>query len=123
MIYRVGRSGCAQAVAKTLGILSVVVLLLASPFLLSAQEITGRILGSVLDSSGAAVPNAQITITNQATGVARTTVSGGDGLYNVPQLSVGTYAVSVSAAGFSPSEVKDVVVTVGTDSRIDLKMQ
>jgi hypothetical protein len=122
-----GHSACNKhrktgSIAKNL-LAMVSLLLLFIPSHLSAQEITGRILGSVLDSSGAAVPNAQITVTNQATGVTRTSVSGDDGLYNIPQVSVGSYTISVMATGFSPSAVKDVVVTVGSDSRVDLKMQ
>src|SRR4051794_21779919 len=46
-----------------------------------AQQVTGRILGSTEDASGAAVPNAQITITNQDTGAVRNIVTGADGAY------------------------------------------
>jgi hypothetical protein len=100
-----GHSACNKhkkpgSIAKNL-LVVVSLLVLFIPSLLSAQEITGRILGSVLDSSGAAVPNAQITITNQATGVTRTSVSGDDGLYNIPQVGVGSYTISVAAAGLA----------------------
>ena len=100
----------------------IVAVLLIGSFTLQAQQVTGRLLGSVVDSSGAAVPNAAITITNQDTGVVRNTVSTSDGLYNDPQVPPGKYTVEAQAQGFSPAQVKGVVVTVGSDTRIDLKL-
>src|SRR5688572_8611925 len=88
-----------------------------------AQQINGRILGSVMDSQGAAVPAAQVTVINQDTGATRNTAAGGDGLYNVPQLPAGKYTIEVMAQGFGPAQVKDVEVAVGTDARIDVTLQ
>ena len=90
---------------------------------LRAQTVSGTIQGSVNDASGAAVPNAQITIANQDTGASRETMSTGDGVYSVPSLLPGKYSVSATAQGFSPAEVKDIVVNVGSDTRVDLKLQ
>src|SRR6185437_5251827 len=97
--------------------------LLLSPLHLNAQTVTGTILGNVLDSSGAAIPNAEITITNQDTGVARVSAGSADGVYSVPSLIAGKYTVGVKAQGFSPAQVKDVVVNVGSEARVDLRMQ
>ncbi len=100
-----------------------IVSLLAMPAIhLEAQTVTGTILGSVLDSSGASIPNAQITITNQDTGVVRNAVSTAEGVYNVPSLLSGKYTVDAKAPGFNPIQVKDVVVAVGSDTRVDLKL-
>src|ERR1700722_12749909 len=99
-----------------------VVVLIFGVTSLRAQQVTGRILGSVMDASGAAVPNASITITNQDTGVVRSTVSTSDGLYDDPQVPPGTYTVEVQAQGFSPAQTKDVVVSVGSDSHVNLKI-
>jgi hypothetical protein len=93
------------------------------PSPLYAQTVTGTILGNILDSSGAAVPNAQITITNQDTGVVREAASTGDGIYNVPSLQPGRYSVEAKAPGFTPGQVKDVVVNVGSNTRVDLALQ
>lgn len=98
-------------------------ILLFGPVSLHAQQSTGTILGTVLDSSGAAVPGAQITITNQDTGTVRNVVSTADGLYNVPQVAAGNYTIEATAQGFGPAEVKDVTVIVATDTRVDLKLQ
>lgn len=112
-----GLSGSLRAL-----VLTVFVIISYTSFL-HAQEVTGRILGTVIDSSGAAVPNAQITITNQGTAAVRNVVSSAEGLYNAPQLPAGTYTVEATAQGFGTVEVKDIVVTVGSDSRVDLKVQ
>lgn len=97
-------------------------MLLFSVRSLPAQTITGTILGTVVDASGAAIPNAQITLTNQGTGAVRNAVSTADGTYTVPQVPAGNYAVQATAQGFTQAQVKDVVVTVGSDTRIDLKL-
>jgi len=102
---------------------AVAILLCSAAIGLHAQQITGRILGTVLDSSGGAVAGAQITITNQDTRAVRNVVSGTDGAYNAPEVPAGTYMVAVTAQGFSSTQVKDVVVTVATDTRIDVKLQ
>jgi carboxypeptidase family protein/TonB-dependent receptor-like protein len=96
---------------------------LAAVPVLHGQTVTGTVLGNVLDSSGAAVPNAQIAITNQETGVVREAASTGDGIYSVPSLAPGKYTIKVSAAGFAPNEVKDVIVNVGSNTRVDLTVQ
>src|SRR5262249_39760454 len=67
--------------------------------------------------------NAQITITNQDTGVTRNAVSTSDGNYNVPSLAPGKYTVEARVTGFNPAQVKDVTLQVGSDSRVDLKLQ
>ena len=60
----------------------------------------GAITGRILDSSGAVVPSATVTITNKATGVAITTSVDSDGEYQVLTLIPGTYSVRVTATGF-----------------------
>ncbi len=90
-----------------------IVLGLMSPSFLQAQTVTGTILGNVADSSGAAVPNAQVTVTNQDTGVVRTAVTTAEGVYTVPSLLAGKYSVEAQAQGFTPAQVKDIVLNVG----------
>ncbi len=86
-----------------------------------AQEAT--ILGTVTDPTGAAVPNATITITNNETGVTRTLPSNGDGQYVAPDLHIGPYTIRVNATGFKAAEQKGVTLNVGDRSRIDFKLQ
>ncbi len=104
-------------------IFAAIALLLASGFSVQAQTVSGKISGTVLDSSGAVVPNAEISITNQETGVVRTTTSSSDGLYSVPSLLPGNYTVEVNAKGFNRTQVKDVVVNVGSEARADINLQ
>jgi hypothetical protein len=88
--------------------------LLASTALF-AQKITGDIEGNVTDSSGAVVPGATVTALNGDTGQSRTATSNGSGNYRINELAIGTYKISVSAAGFknvtSTAEVKAGALT------------
>src|SRR5271169_6711067 len=60
----------------------------------------GAIAGRILDSSGAVVPKATVTVTNKATGIVATTPVNDEGEYQVLTLIPGTYSVKVSADGF-----------------------
>jgi len=85
-----------------------------------AQEAT--IVGTVTDPSGAAVANANITITNNDTGVQRTLPSNGDGQYVAPDLHIGNYTVRATASGFKVAEQKGITLNVGDRTRIDFKL-
>ncbi len=67
-----------------------------------AQSTTGTIRGTVVDPSGALVPQAQITINNGA-GFSRTLKSSPNGSFEVPHLAPGSYSVSINAMGFTPA--------------------
>jgi Carboxypeptidase regulatory-like domain len=86
-----------------------------------AQEAT--VVGTVTDPSGAAVPNAAITITNTDTGVARNLPTSADGQYVAPDLQIGHYTVRAAASGFKSAEQKDLVLAVGDRTRVDFKLQ
>src|SRR5947209_10054917 len=86
-----------------------------------AQEAT--IVGTVMDQTGAAVPNASITITNTDTGITRTITTGADGEYVVPDLRIGHYLIKASASGFSSGERKDLLLQIGDRTRIDFSLQ
>jgi trimeric autotransporter adhesin len=66
----------------------------------NAQIRSGTITGSAQDSSGAAIVDADVTVTNSATNVSYTTKTNGAGLFTVPYLEDGTYSVAVTKAGF-----------------------
>jgi hypothetical protein len=84
--------------------------LAASP--LKAQETRGSILGRITDPSGALVPGATITVTNEATNTKVAARSNDDGNYNVPFLPPGSYMVLVEATGFKKALQKGIVVQV-----------
>lgn len=78
-----------------------------------AQMTTASINGTVLDVQGAAVTNADITVTDPATGFTRKAVSGATGEYSVPLLPPSTYILRVQAKGFSTVEQKGIALMVG----------
>src|ERR1051326_7572312 len=84
---------------------------------LFAQSITGTILGTVQDSSGAVVSGAKITVTNAGTNQANTTSTNDSGYYEIPYLKPGEYDLQVSAAGFKTIERKGVNLTVESRGR------
>ena len=86
------------------------------------QQSTARLLGSVTDPSGAAIPDARITATNTATAQQRTGQTNGTGEYSIPLLPIGEYAILVSATGFPSKSVRGIVLQVGQEARFDFTM-
>src|ERR1035438_5919364 len=85
-----------------------------------AQEAT--IVGTVTDPSGAAVPNATITVTNVETGQVRNLTSSSDGQFVAPDLHIGRYTVRAQGAGFKVVEQTDIVLSVSDRARVDFKL-
>lgn len=83
----------------------------------------GAILGIVTDSSGAAIPNAQVDLTNVETGITLTSKTNGTGLYSYPTLPVGVYSVRIRATGFKTGLIPSIPVTVGRTSTADIQLQ
>ena len=76
------------------------------------QEITGSIVGTVQDASGAGVPGATITVTNpDRNAVVRTATTDGTGNYSAPLLPTGHYSIAVEAKGFKKSVRQNVEPT------------
>ncbi|HEX7960163.1 MAG TPA: TonB-dependent receptor, partial [Terriglobales bacterium] len=86
-----------------------------------AQEAT--IVGTVTDSSGAVVPNADITVTNRNTGQSRNLTSNEVGQYVAEALPIGTYDVKAQAAGFNMAQTTGVVLNVADRRRIDFSLK
>src|SRR5215469_9557589 len=79
---------------------------------LSAQEMGGNVTGTVFDSSGAAVPNADVEAKNLSTNLATMAKSSGAGTYRFDNLMPGSYQITVKAAGFKTiSQKVDVQVS------------
>jgi hypothetical protein len=103
-----------------------VVLCLSAVFiapLLDAQSERGSITGIITDSSGAAIANAPVTVTNQATGTAEHVFTSSAGEYNAPNLAPGVYRIEVSATGFRNFIENSITVTAGATVRADAKLQ
>ncbi len=73
---------------------------------------TASITGTIVDASGAGVPDATVTAKNQATAGVRTAMTSDTGTYSIPNLPVGNYDVSVEKQGFSVLHFNNVVLTV-----------
>jgi hypothetical protein len=95
-----------------------------SAAVLSAQTIsTSQIRGTVVDASGAAVADAQVTLTRTATGAVRTVSTAADGAYTLQDLSVGTYQLEVTKQGFTKYLQTDIVLQVGSNPTINVALK
>ena len=104
-----------------LTLFAVSVLLL--PGSLLGQSLTsGDVTGTVLDPSGAAVPDATVTLKNNDTGSTQTTTTTSTGAYRFRLLNPGSYSVSAAATGFQ-GKAQNVSVAVGQTSTVNMQMQ
>ena len=102
----------------------VVVLALALfPVAAFGQSFRGTILGTVRDTTGAVVPGATITVTNVATNVSRTAVTNETGDFVIPELTVGSYSVTASVAGFKKEVLTGLDLNVDQRLRADVRME
>jgi len=105
-------------VALALGLfLCLVAMLTGSP--VSAQSTFGSLSGTVTDSSGSAIPDAQVVLTSLATGASQTLTTGGDGLYTFVNLNPGDYRLEVQKDGFKHYRREPVTIQVQQSFRID----
>src|SRR5271154_453625 len=119
MVMRACALGCAR------GLQLYAVILLVTIFAAPGwgQTFRGTILGTVTDSSGAAVAGATVTIKHVDTGVIRTTTSNTAGEFNMPELPIGTYTVTIEQNGFQTSVTTGVVVQVAATARVDTSLK
>src|SRR5213593_2311729 len=92
---------------------------------LSAQTTVAgaRLNGTVTDPTGAAVPDAKVTVHNTETGLTRETQTTGAGLYDFPNLPVGSYELTTEKTGFSSVKRTGILLTVGALATIDASLQ
>jgi outer membrane receptor protein involved in Fe transport len=87
-----------------------------------AQSTTGSIDGVIVDSTGAVLPGVSVTLTNQATGATRDTITDSEGVFHAPVLPVGAYTVHAQLTGFQPVDRRDVTLTIGQTLTLRLEM-
>lgn len=90
---------------------------------LVAQTMLSNFTGEVTDSSGAAIPKATITVTNQGTGAIRTAETDSTGGYRIEGVLVGNYSLKVEAPGFGSYEQTNIALTPELDKRVDVILQ
>jgi hypothetical protein len=101
------------------GLLVVIVFLGAVAW---AQD-TASITGTVTDSSGAAVPNAQVEVKNAEHGISRTATSNGSGDFLFASLPIGSYDLTVTAGGFKKYEARGIILRVADKARVNVPLQ
>ncbi|HYX69886.1 MAG TPA: carboxypeptidase regulatory-like domain-containing protein [Terriglobales bacterium] len=106
------------AVSRLLVVLMAVVLALTSCLPLTAQVLKGSISGTVMDPQGAVISGAQVKVKNVETGVEYTTTSEPSGLFRLNLLPVGTYDLTVAAAGFQTVSMRQQPVVAGRDTSL-----
>jgi len=87
--------------------------------LLAQSAAVAQISGTVQDSSGATVPGAQISVTQTSTGAIRSTQSGADGAYVLPNLPIGPYRLEVKKEGFNTFVQSGIVLQVASNPTVD----
>jgi len=103
-------------------ILVVLTLILAATHTLTAQTFRGGIAGGVQDSTGAAVSNASITLTDPDTGTRREMKSTSSGDYSFQDLPLGSYSIEVTGVGFQLTRIDKIVVRPGQVYSLDIKL-
>ncbi len=98
-------------------------LALLVPLPASAQAVYGSIFGTVTDPTGAAIPNAKVTVLNTRKGTSDTAISNTEGNYSVTHLIPDTYKVTVEAQGFKTATSSDIRVSADAAARFDPKLQ
>src|SRR6202140_1533366 len=89
----------------------------------TAQVQNGQFAGSVTDPTGAAIVNAKVTVSNPSTNFTDTTTTNQGGSYNLKELPVGTYKLTVEAPGFKTVSNNGVSVNAGTVAHVDFQME
>lgn len=101
-----------------LSVCALLVLLASAPAWAQDSALTG----TVADPTGAIVPGAEVSITNQATGAVLKVTTGADGKYIFPQVTPGMYKIEVKSTGFKTAQKSDLSVAVDVTTRFDIAL-
>ena len=107
---------------RSLTQLAWLLMVLLSASFAGAQNFRGGINGPVTDQGGAAIPGAQVQITDDATGVNHSSVASSAGEYSFQDLPLGLYTVSATSSGFETLKVEKVQVSAGAIYSLQLKL-
>ncbi len=107
--------------APALGLLCALVITLLMPCASYSQD-TGYISGTVIDKSGAAVPGANVILTNTAGSITRSTTTNSDGVYVIAGVPGDTYNLSVTAKGFQKYTAQKIKLDVAEKARVDVTL-
>src|ERR1039458_6548331 len=88
-----------------------------------AQVLYGSLVGTVQDETGGVVPNATVTIVNNATAQSRDRTTTDDGTYLFVDVPAGSYSLTITAKGFRTTRTNNVEISVNVVARQDLRLQ
>ena len=88
----------------------------------NAQTFRGSIQGTITDSTGAAIPGAQVKVFSPGTGLNRTVSTNDLGGYVASELPLGTYSITIARDGFRTTTLTNIPVSVGSASRADARL-
>ena len=89
----------------------------------SGQAVSGTLLGTVNDATGAAVSNAKVVATQTSTGAIHETMTNESGNYTIPDLQPGPYRIIVEAAGFKKAQQENIALVSNSSIRVDVSME
>src|SRR4051812_11123326 len=93
-------------------VMAIALVIFAAAHVFAQGSATSSITGTVVDTSAAGVPGADVTATNTANGTVFRAVSSDNGAFTIPAVPTGTYSVNVALQGFKTAILKDVIVSV-----------
>lgn len=111
-----------RRLGRCLILATLAIAVLAWPQRAAGQAVSGTLLGTVLDSSGGALPGATVTITHTETGLTRVLTSDSNGEYSAPNLPTGNYTVKAELTGFKTVTLTAVHLGVDQRLRVDPKL-
>lgn len=99
------------------------VFLLVAALSFGQGSVTATLTGTVLDTSGGAIPGATVVATNNATSVATEAITSSQGTFAIPALRPGSYTVTVTLAGFKTAVVNNVVLNAGVPAAVAVRLE
>jgi Carboxypeptidase regulatory-like domain len=100
-----------------------ILLSLLLPVRSQAQDISGRLIGRVQDSTGAVIPGARVTALNSDTGIAANSVTGPDGNFAFESLQIGNYQITVDAVGFRQYQSSNNPIVAEKTATLNVSLQ
>src|SRR5258708_3593083 len=115
------RVSAASAVCSA--VIAIAILGMSAAVPAQAQVAGATLTGTITDPAGRVIPQAQIVITNEATGVVTKIATNSTGIYTAGNLLPGDYTISISAPGFNTEERTGIELTVGGQQILDLALK
>jgi Carboxypeptidase regulatory-like domain/TonB-dependent Receptor Plug Domain len=114
-------TGTARRLTIT-ALLAIAMTAVGIPAVFAQGGVTAPLSGTVVDTSGAVIPGASVTVKRAETGVATDAVTNAEGQFTVPALNAGTYTVTVSLSGFKTVTLNNVVINAGVPAGVKVTM-